>query len=129
VQFLDARIEYEDREGRLRTEDLQVETLHYRGGHAAAKASSGFTRCSAGMMRVVRSRGSGGGAGGRGRPYGLGITASTGKSGGRGLDPRLAEEVFRVENLDAASTHAARMSASLPGFDDFEGTRVVNPFA
>jgi hypothetical protein len=95
VQFPDARIEYEDRDGRLRTEDLEVETLHYRGGHAAAKASSGFTRSSAGTMRVVSSRGSGGGAGGGGRRYGLGITASTGKSGGRGLDPRLAEELLR----------------------------------
>jgi hypothetical protein len=95
VQFPDARIEYEDRDGRLRTEDLEVETLHYRGGHAAAKASSGFTRSSAGSMRVVSSRGSGGGAGGGGRRYGLGITASTGKSGGRGLDPRLAEELLR----------------------------------
>ena len=95
VQFPDARIEYEDRDGRLRTEDQEVETLHYRGGHAAAKASSGFTRSSAGSMRVVSSRGSGGGAGGGGRRCGLGITASTGKSGGRGLDPRLAEELLR----------------------------------
>jgi hypothetical protein len=67
VQFSDARIEYEDRDGRLRTEDLEVETLHYRGGHAAAKASSGFARSSAGSMRVVSSRGSGGGACGRAR--------------------------------------------------------------
>jgi hypothetical protein len=95
LQFPDARIEYEDRDGRLRTEDLEVETLHYRGGHAAAKAASGFTRSAAGTMRVVSSRGSGGGAGGGGRRYGLGITASTGKSGGRGLDPRLAEELLR----------------------------------
>jgi hypothetical protein len=95
VQFPDARIEYEDREGRLRTEDLEVETLHYRGGHAAAKASSGFTRSTAGSMRVVSSRGAGGGSGGGGRCYGLGITASTGKSSGRGLDPRLAEELLR----------------------------------
>jgi hypothetical protein len=95
VQFPNARIEYEDRDGRLRTEDLEVETLHYRGGHAAAKAASGFTRSSARTMRVVSSRGSGGGAGGGGRRYGLGITASTGKSGGRGFDPRLAEELLR----------------------------------
>jgi hypothetical protein len=95
VQFPDARIEYEDRDGRLRTEDLEVETLHYRGGHAEAKASSGFTRSSAGTMRVVSSRGSGSGAGGGGRRYGLGITASTGKRSGRGPDPRLAEELLR----------------------------------
>jgi len=95
VQFPDARIEYEDRDGRLRTEDLEVETLHYRGGHAAAKASSGFTRSSGSTMRVVSSRGCGGGAGGRGRRVDLGITASTGKSGGRGFDPRFAEELLR----------------------------------
>jgi hypothetical protein len=64
VQIPDARIEYEDRDGRRRTEDLEVETLHYRGGHAAAKASSGFTRSSGSTMRVVSSRGSGGGCGG-----------------------------------------------------------------
>lgn len=95
VQFPDARIECEDRDGRLRTEDLEVETLHYRGGHAAAKASSGFTRYSAGTTRVVGSRGGGGGGAGRGRRYGLTITASTGKSGGRSPDPRLAEELLR----------------------------------
>jgi hypothetical protein len=96
VQIPDARIEYEDRDGRLRTEDLEVETLHYRGGHAAAKASSGFTRHSGSTMRVVGSRGAGGGGGGgRGRRYGLGITASIGKSGGRSSDPRLAEELLR----------------------------------
>jgi hypothetical protein len=72
-----------------------VETLHYRGGHAAAKASSGFTRYSAGTTRVVGSRGSGGGGAGRGRRYGPTITARTGKSGGRSPDPRLAEELLR----------------------------------
>jgi len=95
VQFPDARIECEDRGGRLRTEDLEVETLHYRGGHAAAKASSGFNRYSAGTTRVVGARGGGGGGAGRGRRYGLTITASTGKSGGRSPDPRLAEELLR----------------------------------
>jgi hypothetical protein len=95
VQFPDARIEYDDCDGRLRTEDLEVETLHYRGGHAAAKAASGFTRSSGSTMRVVSARGSGGGAGGRGRRIDLGITASTGKSGGRGFDPRFAEELLR----------------------------------
>ena len=34
VQFPDARIEYEDRDGHLRTLDIEVETLHYRGAHA-----------------------------------------------------------------------------------------------
>jgi hypothetical protein len=93
VQFPDVRIEYEERDGRLRTEDLEVETLHYRGAHAAAKASSGFTRSHGGTMRVVGFRGGGGGGrGGRGR---FGIAASNGNSGGRGFDPRIAEEVLR----------------------------------
>ena len=34
VQFPDARIEYEDRDGRSRHEDLEVVTGHYRGAHA-----------------------------------------------------------------------------------------------
>ena len=95
VQFPDARIEYEDRDGHLRTLDIEVETLHYRGAHASSKASSGFSRHSAGTARVVGSRGGGGGGAGRGRRYGLTITASTGKSGGRAPDPRLAEELLR----------------------------------
>ena len=53
VQFPDARIEYEDRDGRLRTLDIEVETLHYRGGHAGSKASSGFSRHSIGTARVI----------------------------------------------------------------------------
>jgi len=95
VQFPDARIEYEDREGHLRTLDIEVETLHYRGAHASSKASSGFSRHSAGTARVVGSRGGGGGGAGRGRSYGLTITASTGKSGGRTPDPRIAEDLLR----------------------------------
>jgi hypothetical protein len=95
VQFPDARIEYEDRDGHLRTLDIEVETLHYRGAHASSKASSGFSRHSAGTARVVGSRGGGGGGASRGRRYGLTITASTGKSGGRSPDPRLAEELLR----------------------------------
>ena len=95
VQFPDARIEYEDRDGHLRTLDIEVETLHYRGAHASSKASSGFSRHSAGTARVVGARGSGGGGGRRGSG-GLGITASTnGRSGGRPFDPRIAEELLR----------------------------------
>jgi DNA-binding MarR family transcriptional regulator len=44
VHFPDVRIEYEDRDGRSRVEDVEVETPHYRGAHAAAKARGGFTR-------------------------------------------------------------------------------------
>jgi len=95
VQFPDARIEYEDRDERLRTFDIEVETLHYRGAHLSSKASSGFSRYSAGTARVVGPRGSGGGGGRRGSG-GLGVSVSTtGRSGGRPFDPRLAEELLR----------------------------------
>lgn len=65
VQFPDVRIEYQTVDGRWGIEDIEVETAHYRGAHAAAKARSGFTR-----YRV-------GGASGTGR--------------GRPFDPRVAE--------------------------------------
>lgn len=70
VHFPDARIEYEDRDGRSRDEDLEVVTGHYRGAHASAAERSGFTR--------YRS---------------LGCTVG-GRSGRRTLDPRLAEELL-----------------------------------
>jgi hypothetical protein len=95
VQFPDARIEYEDRDGHLRTLDIEVETLHYRGAHVSSKASSGFSRHSATTARVISTRGTGGGGGRRGS-RGLGLTVSTnGRSGGRAPDPRLAEELLR----------------------------------
>ncbi len=94
VQFPDARIVYEDREGRELTRDIEVETLHYRGSHASAKASSGFSRHSAAGMRVVGSRGVGGGGSRRGAG-GYAFTARTGRSGGRAPNPRLAEELLR----------------------------------
>jgi DNA-binding MarR family transcriptional regulator len=72
VHFPDARIEYRDRDGLSRHEDLEVTTAHYRGAHAAAAARSGFTRY----------RAFGGAVGGRG--------------GGRRMpDPKLAEEFIR----------------------------------
>lgn len=71
VHFPDARIEYEDRDGRLRHEDIEVVTGHYRGAHAAATARSGFSCYRSGL-------GGAGGRGGRGRP----------------LDPRLAETLL-----------------------------------
>ena len=94
VQFPDARIVYEDRDG-PRTRDIEVETLNYRGAHASAKASSGFSRHSAGTARVVGSRGGGGGGSRRGAaadspsppaPVGAVVAAP---------DPRLAEELLR----------------------------------
>ena len=69
VHFPDARLEYEDRDGRSRHEDIEVMTGHYRGAHAGAAARSGFTRY----------RSCGGVVGGRG-------------GGRRTPDPRLAEE-------------------------------------
>jgi hypothetical protein len=71
VRFPDARIEYEDRDGRSRYEDLEVVTGHYRGAHAGSAAKSGFT-C---YLSI------GGSVGGRG--------------GGRTAHPRIIEELFR----------------------------------
>jgi DNA-binding PadR family transcriptional regulator len=73
VHFPDARIEYEDRDGWRRHEDIEVVTPHYRGAHAGAAAKSGF-RCYAVVSGMV------GGHGGGGR---------------RTADPRLAEELIR----------------------------------
>jgi hypothetical protein len=74
VQFPDARIEYEGRDGRRSVEDIEVVTPHYRGAHAAAKVRSGFTR-----YRAAGAR--------------LGGLRTTGRSG-RSVDPRLAEELL-----------------------------------
>jgi hypothetical protein len=73
VHLPDLRIEYEDRDGRLRHEDVEVTTAHYRGAHAAATARCGF----------LRYRSPGFSAGGR-------------RGGRRGAppDPRLAEELL-----------------------------------
>jgi hypothetical protein len=75
VQFPDARIEYETRDGRRTVENIEVVTPHYRGAHAAAKVRAGFTR-----YRAVGAR--------------LGGLRTTGRSG-RGVDPRLAEELLQ----------------------------------
>jgi hypothetical protein len=71
VQFPDARVEYEDGDGRSRHEDLEVVTGHYRGAHAGSAAKSGFTcylsaGCSVG-----------------------------GRAGGRTAHPRIIEELLR----------------------------------
>ena len=58
VQFPDARIEDEDRDGRWRHEDLEVITGHYRGAHAAGAAKSGFT-CYLSIGCSVGGRGGG----------------------------------------------------------------------
>lgn len=64
VRFPDARVEFEDRDGWERHEDLEVVTRHYRGAHAASARSSGFTCYVAGSATS-------GGRGGRGRHAGL----------------------------------------------------------
>jgi hypothetical protein len=74
VQLPDARLEYEDRDGRRAVEDIEVVTPHYRGAHAAAKVRAGFSR-----YRAVGAR--------------LGGLRTTGSSG-RGVNPRLAEELL-----------------------------------
>ncbi len=43
VHFPDARIEYEDVDGRWDHVDVEVVTVHYRGAHGAAAARSGFS--------------------------------------------------------------------------------------
>ena len=72
VRFPDARIEFENRDRQGEHRDIEVVTPHYRGAHAAGVASSGFQSYSSGL-RVQTS----------------------GRRGGRGLDPRLAEELTR----------------------------------
>lgn len=75
VQFPDVRIEYDERDGRRAIEDLEVMTPHYRGAHAAAKGSAGFS-----CYRATGAR--------------LGGSSGSSRSGGRGFDPRVAEEML-----------------------------------
>ena len=74
VHFPDARIEYEDRDGRSLHEDIEVVTGHYRGGHAGAVARSGFS-----CYRAIG-----------------GMVGGCASAGRRGLSrhPRLAEELL-----------------------------------
>lgn len=75
VQFPDVRIEYDARDGQRAIEDLEVMTPHYRGAHAAAKGSAGFS-----CYRAIGAR--------------LGGSGGSSRSGGRGFDPRVAEEML-----------------------------------
>jgi hypothetical protein len=43
VHFPDVRIEYEDPDGDVRFEDVEVTTEHYRGRHGSSAAHSGFS--------------------------------------------------------------------------------------
>ncbi|MCC6162103.1 MAG: hypothetical protein IT182_02010 [Acidobacteria bacterium] len=60
VHFPDARVEYEDRDGLDRFEDLEIVTPHYRGAHAAGAAKSGFS-CHVSLGSSVGGRGGRGG--------------------------------------------------------------------
>ena len=71
VRFPDARIEFEDRDRQEQHRDIEVVTPHYRGAHAAAVARSGFQSYRGGLR-----------------------LQTSGRRGGRGLDPRLAEEIM-----------------------------------
>lgn len=62
VHFPDVRIEYEDANGDVRYEDIEVVTEHYRGAHGASAARCGFS------MHVSR------------------------RAGGGAFDPRVAED-------------------------------------
>ena len=52
VHFPDARIEYEDADGRWDHVDVEVVTVHYRGAHGAAAARSGFSCFGGSSARV-----------------------------------------------------------------------------
>ena len=80
LEFPDVRIEYEERDGHRSIEDIEVTTPHYRGSHAAAKASAGFT-----CYRSVGARLGGGRLG----------AGSGCRRGGRPFDPRAAEELLQ----------------------------------
>jgi hypothetical protein len=71
VRFPDARIEFEDRDRQAQHRDIEVVTPHYRGAHSAAVARSGFQTYRGGLR-----------------------LQTSGRRGGRGLDPRLAEEIL-----------------------------------
>jgi hypothetical protein len=62
VQFPDCQIEYRDIDGREDHLNVEVTTEHYRGGHGAAVASSGFS-CHRGSSARIGGRGGGGSPG------------------------------------------------------------------
>jgi hypothetical protein len=72
VHFPDARIEYQEPDGRWEREDIEVVTPHYRGAHGASVARSGFSCHRVPSLRVST------GGGKRGGPH-----------------PRIAEEFLR----------------------------------
>jgi hypothetical protein len=69
LHFPDVRIEYEDVDGRHEHEDVEVVTIHYRGGHGAAAARSGFACYSGSSARILGGSGGGGRGGGHQRGF------------------------------------------------------------
>jgi hypothetical protein len=63
VHFPDLRIEYREAEGRWDHDDIEVTTEHYRGGHAASVARSGFSCYGGASLRIGGGGGSRGGGG------------------------------------------------------------------
>jgi len=59
------RIEYEEIDGRLDHIDVEVLTIHYRGGHSAPAARSGFSAYRGSSVRIGGTGGGGGRGGGR----------------------------------------------------------------
>ena len=51
VHFPDVRIEYQEPDGRWDHDDIEITTVHYRGGHGAAAARSGFTSLTTAVQR------------------------------------------------------------------------------
>jgi hypothetical protein len=66
VHFPDARIEYEEPDGRWGREDIEVTTAHYRGAHGQSVARTGFSRYRGVTLCVSGRRGGSGN-----RPRGL----------------------------------------------------------
>ena len=58
VHFPDLRVEYQEAGGRWDHDDVEVTTEHYRGGHAASVAQSGFS-CYRGSSLRIGGRGGG----------------------------------------------------------------------
>jgi hypothetical protein len=66
VHFPDVRIEYRDRDGEERHQDVEVVTEHYRGAHGASVGRSGFSCYRGSSLRIGGGSSRGGGGGHRG---------------------------------------------------------------
>jgi hypothetical protein len=96
VHCPDARIEYEDRDGLSRHEDLEIVTGHYRGAHAGAVARSGFSCYRA--RRASTENGDG---------------DSNGNDNGEALEEGGIDAVVEVSD-DSRHSHSLRLSGSPP---------------